>query len=285
MQLLEYKLVPKWLAHNKYILTAYRPPYPSFWYCLKTVIRLHNETGNIFTHMIAFFIYCILFVHTMKCHTFKNYKPMDGFIICLYFVSSITCYGLSTLFHLFKCHSCKVFKFFAKLDYLGITLLMVSSNIVWIYYTFYNVLLPKIIHMSLISIVGISGIIVTLRDGFSDGNLQVIRGVVFLIKGLFAIAPIVHFCSHSQFNDPVISQSIIKALILLLLMAAIYISGVILYMTRIPERFLPGMFDLWFHSHQLFHMCSIVAGICYYQSVYLLINARLKSTVVPTMQM
>ena len=34
-------------------------------------------------------------------------------------------------------------------------------------------------------------------------------------------------------------------------------SGAIIYANRVPERWFPGKFDLWLHSHQLFHVSPI----------------------------
>lgn len=36
--------------------------------------------------------------------------------------------------------------------------------------------------------------------------------------------------------------------------------GVCLIVERIPERFSPGRFDIWGHSHQLFHVCAVMDG-------------------------
>ena len=45
-------------------------------------------------------------------------------------------------------------------------------------------------------------------------------------------------------------------------MGALYITGAGLYAARIPERFLPGKCDIWFQSHQIFHLLvSILKGV------------------------
>ena len=58
-------------------------------------------------------------------------------------------------------------------------------------------------------------------------------------------------------------------------MAAIYIGGGILYAFRIPERFYPGMFDVWASSHQLFHVCVITAALVHYDALLSMIKYRL----------
>jgi len=46
---------------------------------------------------------------------------------------------------------------------------------------------------------------------------------------------------------------------------AIYIGGAVLYATRVPERCKPGAFDIVGHSHQIFHVCVIVACFIHFR--------------------
>ena len=36
-----------------------------------------------------------------------------------------------------------------------------------------------------------------------------------------------------------------------LIMGLLYLTGALLYATRMPERFFPGKCDIWFQSHQV----------------------------------
>uniref|UniRef100_A0A8C9CNT2 Uncharacterized protein n=1 Tax=Phocoena sinus TaxID=42100 RepID=A0A8C9CNT2_PHOSS len=38
---------------NDYLLHGHRPPMPSFRACFKSIFRIHTETGNIWTHLLA----------------------------------------------------------------------------------------------------------------------------------------------------------------------------------------------------------------------------------------
>jgi len=46
---------------------------------------------------------------------------------------------------------------------------------------------------------------------------------------------------------------------------AFYIVGATIYMLKIPERFKPGRFDIWGSSHQIFHICILIASWTIYQ--------------------
>ena len=39
-------------------------------------------------------------------------------------------------------------------------------------------------------------------------------------------------------------------------------SGALVYAQRVPERWFPGKFDLFFHSHQIFHV-GRHKGLCW----------------------
>ncbi|CAF0958382.1 unnamed protein product [Rotaria sordida] len=56
----------------------------------------------------------------------------------------------------------------------------------------------------------------------------------------------------------------------LLLVAALYLIGACLYAARIPERLAPGLFDIWFQSHQLFHVFVVAAACVHYYGICVL---------------
>ena len=95
------------------------------------------------------------------------------------------------------------------------------------------------------------------------------------ILQFIGIAPFVHFCRYSYFPDPISSQKVFKALILLAMMALIYIFGALIYILKIPDRLYPKTFDIWFNSHQLFHIMTITGGILFFHSMSLMADTRL----------
>lgn len=43
--------------------------------------------------------------------------------------------------------------------------------------------------------------------------------------------------------------------------------GALIYAQRVPERWLPGRFDLLLHSHQIFHLLIVLAALVHYKAV------------------
>ena len=61
----------------------------------------------------------------------------------------------------------------------------------------------------------------------------------------------------------------------LVLMAVLYISGALIYAFRFPERMFPGKFDLWFQSHQIFHVFVVAAAFVHFYGISEIANYRL----------
>jgi adiponectin receptor len=61
----------------------------------------------------------------------------------------------------------------------------------------------------------------------------------------------------------------------LILMGLLYIVGALFYAWRVPERFFPGRCDLWFHSHQIFHLFVIAAAFVHYHGISMMAMHRL----------
>lgn len=45
------------------------------------------------------------------------------------------------------------------------------------------------------------------------------------------------------------------------IMGVLYLTGLFFYIKKIPERFYPKKFDIWFNSHTIFHLFVFVAAV------------------------
>lgn len=128
-----------------------------------------------------------------------------------------------------------------RLDYVGISLLIMGSFVPWLYYSFYCRSEPKYTYMITITVLGTACIIVSLWDKFSEPLFRPLRAGVFMALGLFGVVPSVHFIITDGYSAAVKEASFHW----LVLMACLYIGGALLYAMRIPERFFPGKCDIW----------------------------------------
>jgi len=170
---------------------------------------------------------------------------------------------MSFAFHTLCCHSETVGKLFSKLDYCGIALLIMGSFVPWLYYGFYCHYEHKLIYLSVVVVLGIVSIVVSLWDKFSEPNLRPLRAGAFMSFGLSGVIPAIHYgLMEGWFSK--ISQASLGWLVL---MGLLYILGAMFYALRVPERWFPGKFDLWFQSHQIFHVLVIAAAFVHYHGI------------------
>lgn len=257
-----YRHLPKWLQDNNFLHRNHRPPLPSFRACFKSVFRIHTETGNIWTHLLG----CVAFIGVAAYFLSRpsiEIQLQEKIVFGAFFLGAIICLGFSFAFHTVCCHSQPIGKLFSKLDYCGIALLIMGSFVPWLYYGFYCHYEHKLVYLSVVMVLGVLSIIVSLYDKFSEPNLRPLRAGVFASFGLSGIIPAIHYgLMEGWFNK--ISQASLGWLIL---MGLLYITGAAFYALRVPERWFPGKFDLWFQSHQIFHVLVIAAAFVHYHGI------------------
>jgi len=80
--------------------------------------------------------------------------------------------------------------------------------------------------------------------------------------GIFAALPGVHlaYISISAAGGPNDSLDFVPSIPYYLTMGCSYLGGLVVYATKVPERYCPGKFDIWGHSHQIWHIC-VLGGI------------------------
>ncbi|TKY73151.1 Heptahelical transmembrane protein 2 [Spatholobus suberectus] len=59
-----------------------------------------------------------------------------------------------------------------------------------------------------------------------------------------------------------------------LLMAILYATGAVFYVTRIPEQWKPGAFDIAGHSHQIFHVFVALGALAHTLAILLVMEFR-----------
>lgn len=138
-QLLLASEVPSWYAHNSFLHTGYRPINGSVKLCIDSLQFMHNETVNIYSHLIPAVI--ALASNGILYQYFREYYPaaslMDQLAIHLYLTTSVMCFGISSIYHTLLCHSEPYSDLLGRLDYSGIILETFGSFVSGIYVTFY----------------------------------------------------------------------------------------------------------------------------------------------------
>lgn len=258
-----HNFLPDWLKDNDFLHYHHRPPLPSFRTCFKSIFRIHTETGNIWTHLLG----CLAFIIIAICFLVHSIMSRDDWqeivAYMMFFLGAILCLGFSCLFHTLYCHSSQVAKIFSKLDYSGITFLIVGSFVPWLYFGFYCDKIARYTYLVCIISLGAVCLFVALRDTFGLPKYRPLRAGLYVALGLSGVVPAIHYVSINSFIIAIEGGG----LGWMLLMACLYILGAVLYAIRVPERFFPGKCDIWFQSHQIFHVLVLAAAFVHYHGI------------------
>lgn len=134
--LLHWDSLPSWRRDNPSILTGYRPLTNSFFHSFLSVFSLHNETVNIWTHLLgAVVFFCsALYIYLTIHPRYASASGSDVLVFVCFFGGATLCLGMSATFHTTSNHSENVARWGNKLDYSGIVFLIVGSYVPALYY-------------------------------------------------------------------------------------------------------------------------------------------------------
>lgn len=259
-KLYSWEEIPDWQKDNEYIHAGYVKETNSFTDCINSLFYLHNESVNIYSHLLPG-LFCLVLILIAKYFIpiFTTTTSKDYFFINLFFFGACTCLILSSTFHCLKSHSLYVAKFGNKLDYLGIVVLISTSMVSILYYGFYDSAIMFYIFSGITVSFGIACAIVSLDDKFRSREWRPYRATMFVLFGLSAVLPIgagLYYYGLLETWTRVQIQWI-------LLEGFFYILGAFLYGVRFPEKHNPGKYDMWGHSHQIFHILVVIAAFCH----------------------
>ncbi|CAH9135103.1 unnamed protein product [Cuscuta epithymum] len=312
--LVSFEELPEYMKDNEFILNYYRAEWP-LKQAFLSVFRWHNETLNVWTHLIGFVLFLGLTIANLVPLPLSDFMPffmwnfptsshgnisqnsqeffqgsnrladlnikmdiaatttgelartvwpfyvfLGGSMFCL--LSSSTC-------HLFSCHSHHLTLQLLQMDYAGIAVMIITSFFPPIYYIFQCTPHWQIVYLSGITVMGVCTIITLLTPAFSTGKYRSFRAGLFLAMGLSGLIPAVH-ALMVNWDEPERNVTLAYEAA----MGLFYVIGTLFYMTRVPERWRPGFFDLAGHSHQIFHVFVIFGAMSHYAAAQIFLEYR-----------
>lgn len=138
-RLLSISGIPEWYGENPYIHSGYRPLCHAVGPCFRSWLYVHNQTANIFSHLIPGAL--ALAVNVVFSHYFVQRYPdstaADRLVFRVYLVTCSLCFGVSATYHTLLCHSHQVADLWLRLDYVSISILILGSFVPGLYLGFY----------------------------------------------------------------------------------------------------------------------------------------------------
>ncbi|XP_064483338.1 adiponectin receptor protein-like [Ornithodoros turicata] len=269
--LLSHRELPAWLQNNDFLVRHHRPPLYSYKACLRSIFSIHSETGNIWTHLLGALGFALFSVYFFSAPVL-NLDWTGSSMFFLYFVGAVTCLGLSATYHTLNCHSPDVCDLFCKMDYCGITILILGSIYPWLYFQFLCDPPKRLFYCILVTIMGGLTIRLSMSKKFGEPRYRVLRASVFFgFAMVCGILPTSHYGILYGWDNLMYDTKFVYVLLMMLM----YVCGSCVYASRVPERFLPGAFDVIFNSHQVFHVFVILGALTHYVGIYQLASLRI----------
>ncbi|KIY72679.1 HlyIII-domain-containing protein [Cylindrobasidium torrendii FP15055 ss-10] len=255
-----------WMRDNEYIRSGYRRAQNHWKGTFQSVFGyLHNETVNIHSHLwgAVLFIYLMLTVYSSHIQAYPTATWADMFIFQAFLVSAVICLGMSAFFHTSTCHSHQVAVRCVALDYTGIITLILGSMYGSIYYGFFCHPQYQMVYIGILTCAGLGASVVVLQPEYAKASHRGLRTSIFVGLGLTGAIPVAHTLYTHGFSRLMHDMGAKW----LLASAALYLVGASLYANRIPERLAPGRFDYFFSSHQIFHVCVVLAALAHFMHI------------------
>ena len=247
--LLSYHEVPTWMQENAYILHYYLPVSTSTISCFKNIFKLHNQTGNIWTHLLPslIFIYSI-WRHNIIPDFYFTEPDIEKLLLNFYKISALICFTCSWVYHSHVNHQ-HMYASCLTADISGIVIMITGCTISWLYYSFFCYKFLRRLYMSISSIFGVIFVICNTLKVFQERRKMNACLLISLVAS--SIIPLCHLIINNNGFKENWDNWHWKELLAMFLS---YMTGTFFYIFRFPEVVSPGSFDLFFNSHQLFHI-------------------------------
>jgi len=267
VKLLKITEVDEYYRSNPFILTGYRDR-TGFFGCIRSVVLLHNETVNIWSHLLGFLYLAALFFRDVilvlpSTENGLEVTRTDFFILFLLILCYQATMILSSLYHTFSCHSVELSHRCLSLDLLGITLALLATYLSGIYYAFWCHPVARDFYLLTVAALFLVATSVQFFPKFATDEYSHYRIGLFFFWAAYGVVPTIHWV---VMNDGISSTVVQVMLPKIIIMYTICGIAFFFYVTKFPERLWPGFLDIVGHSHQWWHVFIFFALIYWHNT-------------------
>ena len=190
----KFENLPAWYQDNPYIHSHYRPVSYSSFSCLYSWTYLHNESVNIYTHLLpaVLSVFAQLWMQSLISASFPEATVGDRLIFAINLAAAAMALSLSTLYHTLMCHSHHVSSLWLRIDYVGILTLTLGSFISGIYVGFYDHPHLRTVYWTMISVLAAVTSVLVLHPRLQGLKWRGLRTSAFVATALSGLAPVTH---------------------------------------------------------------------------------------------
>lgn len=223
--------------------------------CFKSTLAVHNETTNIWSHLLGAFVVGFWgrhFLHDQIVGFCEGHATWEEFVVLVLWIGTMCCLLLSANYHARHCDSEEVCYRCFYMDVSGVVLQVALTMGTGAALGFRCSHTARRAYTALITGIATSMAILFKLPGLSDSA----RATSITGCGLLGLIPVFHyFCLG-------VGSAAESALVLPYVSLAVffYVGGAAIHITGFPESRWPGRFDYFGQSHNLWHFC-VLAGM------------------------
>ncbi|CAL9691222.1 unnamed protein product [Knipowitschia caucasica] len=251
---------------DRNITSGYRQLHQNWRYYFLSLFQRHNETLNVWTHLVAFLIILV-----KACDLAENVDLVNdqhAWPLCVLLLSSLTYTAFSVIAHLFGSKSEFSHFVFYYMDYVGVAQYQYGSAVVHFYYAIdagmhgyvKRIFMPTAATFSILSFFGCC-------YGKYNASRSSIRKMGHVapsaLSYVWAISPV--FRKLILWSD----SSRDPALVYHFGQVAFFLGAAAFYTFPIVERCFPGQCNFLGQSHQVFHVFMSCTTMCQLHASYL----------------
>ena len=256
--------------HEPAILAGYRVPYKPWRYYLFSIFQLHNETANVWTHLIGILLIFLRFYGYFQEFDISSHKILS--ILIPFATASVISLFISSAVHLLHARSPYIHFVGFMIDYIGAAINTFGYGIAFFYghadkktYESY-----KNIHLPIVATVSFSNFVIMclakIWYGHDPHNMQ--RKYMMLggmtVQALVNFFPAVPRYNHCMQDD----TCSISSLNHITIISIVFLLQAIAFAAHQPEKTWPGKFDVVGHGHQVFHVLIVVNMFLEMDAIY-----------------
>lgn len=206
-----------------------------------SLIQLHNETVNIWSHIFGFWLFTALLPLTVS--QLDNVR--EQVIFLLYIIPCMELFAASACYHLFKDQSERARKMWQKIDHLSIIFLLWGSDMPMICYGFWSFPLLQSIYIVAVTILVACVALIITSNEMQAPHLAILRNSVFVGTCAVGWMQLIHEMCLKGWSSP----RALEALGCWGKAFGTYLLGFVFFISRVPEVLFPVTFDLVVSMH------------------------------------
>lgn len=263
--LLTLAQVPEYMKDNMYVRTGYRPEMPVCKALFSGICGWHNESLNIWTHLLTVVLFFIFLMDTITKSKGNHDNPKWPIIV--FQAGVIYVMLMSTLYHTVLCVSKGYYLFFRNLDFTAIALVMFSMFVPVCVYAFKDHRWATL-YIIVAALITCFCFFVVFTPSFqSIKTSEIARPLVYGLLAIWGIIPIM----HSLYLNGAVMMPVVK---LWFLSQCLFAIGAFFYVSSIPERSYVSV-D-YCNSHSIFHIFVTLGFLAYNKAVTILYQQKIK---------